>query len=56
MTHCRYCNRFRFVRVSGSGLWLLDCGHTYLPLDSEGQRWTAYTAGVRSNAGASDYR
>jgi hypothetical protein len=38
MTHCRYCNRFRLVHVSGSGPWLLDCGHTYLPLHSEGQR------------------
>ena len=38
MTHCRYCNRFRLVRVSGSGPWLLDCGHVYLPLPSEAQR------------------
>jgi hypothetical protein len=53
MTHCRYCNRFRLVRLSGSGAWLLDCGHTYLPLHGEGQRWIAYTRGIRSNAGAS---
>jgi hypothetical protein len=56
MTHCRYCNRFRFVRVSGSSPWLLDCGHTYVPLHSEGQRWTVYTAGVRSNAVAYERR
>jgi hypothetical protein len=49
MTHCRYCNRFRLVHVSGSGPWLLDCGHTYLPLHGEAQRWAAYTAGVRNN-------
>jgi hypothetical protein len=45
MTHCRYCNRFRLVRVSGYGPWLLDCGHIYLPLHSEPLRRTGYTAG-----------
>jgi len=44
MTHCRYCNRFRLVRVSGYGPWLLDCGH--LPLHSEAPRRTAYPEGV----------
>lgn len=44
MTHCRYCNRFRLVRVSDSGPWLLDFGHIYLPLHSEAQRRTDYTA------------
>ena len=43
MTHCRYCNRFRLIRVSGSGPWLLDCGHIYLPLHSEGQRRTVHS-------------
>jgi hypothetical protein len=52
MTHCRYCNRFRVVRISGSGAWLFDCGHTYLPLHSEKQRWIAYTGGIRTNARA----
>jgi hypothetical protein len=42
MTHCRYCNRFRLIRTAGSGAWLLDCGHTHLPLPSESQTWAAY--------------
>ena len=37
MTHCRYCNRFRLTRLAGRGAWLLECGHTYLPLPSEAQ-------------------
>ena len=43
MTHCRYCNRFCLVCLAGRGTWLLECGHRYLPLPSEGQRWAAYT-------------
>jgi hypothetical protein len=42
MTHCRYCNRFRLVCVAGCGAWRLECGHTYLPLPTEGRRWAAY--------------
>jgi hypothetical protein len=48
MTHCRHCNRFRMTRLAGPGAWLLDCGHTYLPLPSESQRWVAYTGNRRS--------
>ena len=48
MTHCRYCNRFRLTRLTGRGAWLLECGHTYLPLPSEAQRWAAYTRVHRS--------
>lgn len=43
MTHCRHCGRFRTVRLAGCGAWLLDCGHTYLPLPDEGQRSAAYS-------------
>jgi hypothetical protein len=43
MAHCRYCNRFRLARLAGRGAWLLECGHTYLPLPSEAQTWAAYT-------------
>lgn len=46
MTHCRYCNRFRLVRVSGYGPWLLDCGHIHLPLHSEPQRRAVFPEGV----------
>jgi hypothetical protein len=42
MAHCRYCNRFRLTRMAGPGAWLLECGHTYLPLPSEAQTWAAY--------------
>jgi hypothetical protein len=48
MTHCRYCNRFRLTRLTGRGAWLLECGHTYLPLPSEAQRWAGYTRDQRS--------
>ena len=44
MTHCRYCNRFRLVCVAGCSAWCLECGHTYLPLPGEGQRWAAYAS------------
>jgi hypothetical protein len=47
MTHCRFCNRYRLVRLSGAGAWLLDCGHTYLPLPGEDRRWSVYTSAKR---------
>jgi hypothetical protein len=50
MVHCRYCNRFRLTRLAGRGAWLLECGHTYLPLPSEAQTWAAYTRDPRSLA------
>lgn len=50
MTRCTYCNRFRLIRLAGEGAWLLDCGHTHLPLPSEAQRWAAYTAPARSSS------
>jgi len=51
MAHCRYCNRFRLTRMAGLGAWLLECGHTYLPLPSETQTWAAYTQDARRPAG-----
>jgi hypothetical protein len=54
MTHCRYCNRFRVVRISGSGPWILDCGHIYMPLRRDEERRIAYIGGIRSNVGASE--
>jgi hypothetical protein len=36
MAHCRYCNRFRLTRLAGRGAWLLECGHTFLPLPKRG--------------------
>jgi hypothetical protein len=53
MVHCRYCNRFRLTRLAGRGAWLLECGHTYLPLPSEAQTWAAYTRDPRPLAGRS---
>jgi hypothetical protein len=50
MVHCRYCNRFRLTRLAGRGAWLLECGHTYLPLPSEAQTWAAYTRDPRPAA------
>ena len=50
MAHCRYCNRFRMTRLAGRGAWLLECGHTYLPLPSEAQTWAAYTRDPRPAA------
>jgi hypothetical protein len=50
MAHCRYCNRFRLTRLAGRGAWLLECGHTYLPLPSEAQTWAAYTRDPRPAA------
>jgi len=48
MTRCSYCNQFRLIRVAGQGAWQLDCGHTYLPLPSEAQRWAAYSGSART--------
>lgn len=50
MAHCRYCKRFRLTRLAGRGAWLLECGHTYLPLPSEAQSWAAYTRDPRPAA------
>jgi hypothetical protein len=49
MVNCRYCNRFRLTRLAGPGVWLLECGHAYLPLPTEAQRWAAYT-GIAARA------
>jgi hypothetical protein len=52
MVNCRYCSRFRMTRLAGLGAWLLECGHSYLPLPSEAQRWAAYAQdGRRPSAG-----
>jgi hypothetical protein len=50
MTRCSHCNRFRLIRLAGEGAWLLDCGHTYLPLPSEAQRWAAYAGPARKSS------
>lgn len=51
MVNCRYCSRFRLARLAGPGAWLLECGHAYLPLPSEAQRWAAYTQDARRSSG-----